>query len=209
MGGVVRTGLVAVGAAIAIVGAGSILAVVLPFDGPDEQQVSTKEADGLAPQAPWSTDFTTVSSSQALVTFTWYASGNAEVRWWSAAPCQNSEGYCVQGGPLQSWNGSLEGRWTTSGAPSTLYCVWVNDNDTVPLNFSGHFQESYRTSIVPLGELGMALTLTGGSMLVGIGAIAVYLGLFLPGGTFGGGEPELGPGDDPEFDIPEGPREPR
>jgi hypothetical protein len=199
---------VAVGTAIAIVGAGVIVAVALPFTAPGAQRVST--ADGLAAKSSWTAYFSTTDNAQASVTFSWNASSSADVRWYSAYTCDGGTGYCIQsGGPLKSWNGAVKGEWSNNGAPSTLYCVWVADNATAPLSFSGQFQELYHSSLVPLGVLGLGLTLTGGALLLGIGGVSIYLGLFLPGGTYGGVDPAMGDGDDPEFGGPDDLDDPR
>jgi hypothetical protein len=203
-----RTGLVAVGAAIAIVGASVIVAVALPLNSPDLARISTAEKDGLAPQANWSDEFATVRGAEVSVTFSWVATGPAQVRWYETTPCDGGTSYCIEGGALQSWSDNDSGRWATSGSPSAVYCVevFVPENAS-PLNFSADFQESYHASALPLPELPMILTLTGGALLVGIGAIATYLGLFLPAGTYA--EPELGPmpeeDDDDGFEDLRGP----
>jgi hypothetical protein len=201
-----RTGLVAVGAAIAIVGAGVIVAVAFPLGGPDLARLSTAEKDGLAPQGTWSDDFATVGGAQVTVSFSWISTGFAQVRWYEAAPCPGSTGYCIEGGALQDWSGTESGKWSASGAPSAIYCVQVAaPGNASPLNFTAAFEESYHPSTFPLAELPMILTLTGGSLLVGIGAIATYLGLFLPSGTYT--EPEAGtmPEDEADPDDPRGP----
>jgi hypothetical protein len=201
-----RTGLVAVGAAIAMVGASVIVAVVLPLDSPSLARISTAERDGLPPEASWSDDFATTTGASVSVSFSWVATGLTEVRWYEAAPCQGTTGYCVEGGALQNWSGQESGRWTMAGVPSALYCVQVSvPGNASPVNFSADFQESYHPSSFPLPELPLLLTLTGGALLVGIGSVAAYLGLFLPAGTYT--DPELA--DLPEdYEDPVDPRNP-
>jgi hypothetical protein len=187
---------------MAIVGAGVVAAVVLPFSSASPSQTERSFQTYVGP-GDWSEQaLPAAAAGNAHVEFTWNASHATEVDWYVAWPCGGGKGWCIEGGPLAQWTGRTTGTWNTSGAPASGYCVMIVDSGSQSVNFTGQFIESYSSDpgrhlpMVPL-----ALVISGGSMLVGMGGLALYLGAFLPSGIY-----DQGPAD--EYAPPDEPDEP-
>jgi hypothetical protein len=196
----VRAGLVAVGAAIAIVGAGIVLAVGLPVSqGTHESHASASATRTLSPGGWYRFAMNATPAEQATETFSWNASSPTEVLWYVAS-CSTNLTWCVEGSPLKQWNGT-SGEWSNNGAASAVYCVWIDVPAGQPVNFTGNFEESAVEPPTHLPTLVLAWLVVGGCLLAGIGGIGVYLGLFLPTDVYGrrgGAEEEFV--DDPDDD---------
>jgi hypothetical protein len=205
----VRTGLLAVGAAIAIVGAGVVAAVALPFGAAASSTTDRSFQSSVGPDT-WKTyNIPAASAGDAAVRFDWNSTHATEVYWYAAGPCVGSASWCLKGGPLASWKGNTTGHWAGFGPPSTGYCVLVDDDNNVSVNFTGEFVESYPAPNHRLPMVPFALVLGGGTMLIGMGGLAMYLGVFLPSGVYRseptgsddadpeGSDPDLSPGPPP------------
>lgn len=190
-----RPGLVAVGAAFALVGAGVILAVLWAPDAPSVTRSHGTVVDSLAP-GDWR-QFTVpaTASSSAQLSIQWTASDAVVVDWYYLYHCTNSStGWCPPFQPIVSWFGNTSGNWSYSGGAAAYYLLYVQDDSNAPVNFSATFVEHYRPSTLTLEPLPLAVVLAGGSLLTGTGAVGLYLGLFLPPGVysaFAGPPPEL------------------
>jgi len=196
----VRAGLVAVGAAIAIVGAGIVVAVGLPVSEASHESHSSASAIGTVSPGSWYTfTMNATAANQATESFSWSASGPVEVDWYAVIPCPTPRTWCFEGGALQSWSDNTSGHWTDNGAASPIYCVRVNDTAGLTLNFTGDFEESAVDPPMHLPTLVLAWLVVGGSLLAGIGGIGVYLGLFLPTDVYRRG----GANDDELIDDPD------
>ncbi len=203
---------------MAIVGAGVVGAVSMPFGAMTDSRTDHTWQSSVAPDSHKKYDMPVAPAGTASVRFSWNSTRPAEVWWFAAGPCSdppsNASAWCLDGSAIVNWTGSTSGHWTASGPPATGYCVLVDDDGSVSVNFTGEFVEAvpdpgHRLPMVPL-----ALALSGGSMLVGIGALAVYLGVFLPSGVYRPKGPRPSAEDSPEFDEgdapldPDGPSEP-
>ena len=188
-----RVGLVAVGAAFSVVGAAVIVGILYPGDDPTVSRSSLADADGLA-KGDWKPFVLPASaSSPATVTLTWVASTGdlltpaaVNVSFYSAHACPPAADPCLDSPVLASWTDQAAGRWSASGGSGSLYVLYVDvsgsSNSTV--NFSATFAEQYRTGPMPLPMLAFSFTMVGGGLLTGVGAVALYLGLFLPAGVY-------------------------
>jgi hypothetical protein len=181
---------------MAIVGAGVVIAVTMPFTAPATSQTahswdSTVGAGRITPYY-----VPAAPSTSAAIRFNWSSSNSTEVNWYAAGPCSPAPSWCIEGGPIASWPGNTSGSWSGTGPAGSGYCILVNDHGSVSVNFSGEFIESVRSSTHPLPMVPFAIVLSGGSILIGIGGLSIYLGLFLPAGTY---RPRGStPTDDPE-----------
>ena len=183
-----RAGLVAVGAAIAIVGAGIVVAVGLPVSEAARESHSSASAFGTVNPGAWYTfTMNATAAGQATESFSWNANGPVEVDWYAVIPCSTPRTWCFEGGPLQLWNNNTSGHWSSDGAAASIYCVRVNDTAGQALNFTGVFEESAVDPPTRLPTIVLAWLVVGGSLLAGIGGIGVYLGLFLPTDVYGRG----------------------
>jgi len=180
----VRTGLLAVGAAMAIVGAGVVAAITMPFAAPDTSRSSQSWDFVVPPESLKTYNITATPGDSASVRFAWNSTVATKVVWYSAGPCSPTPNWCVSG-ILASWNGNTTGKWTVSGVPPTGYRVQIVDSGSAPVSFSGQFVESVSEPSHHLPMVPFAFVLSGGSILIGLGGLSIYLGLFLPSGTFG------------------------
>lgn len=193
-----RTGLLAVGAAMAIVGAGVVVAVAMPF-GPGTPSKTDRVWQSSVSADSWEKhELPAVPAGTAAIMFSWNTSRTAQVYWYAAGPCVSTAGWCLDGGPLAFWSDNTTGHWTDSGPPPSGYCIMVDDPSSAPVNFSGELVESYAGPSHRLPMVPLLLILGGGSLLAGIGGLAIYLGLFLPSGVYSAPEatPRPDGGDD-------------
>jgi hypothetical protein len=206
----VRTGLLAVGAAMAIVGAGVVFAVTMPLVPAPASKTDRSWDVSLTADSWQSHDLVAASAGTASVTFNWNASKAADVDWYAIEPCSNStplvriagQSWCIQGQALDKWTNLSSGNWTARGPPSIGYCVLVDNSGAAPVSFTAEFQESYHASGKRLPLVPMVLVVAGGSLLAAIGGIAAYLGAFLPAGVYRDDEMVDGPLDPDEPDPP-------
>lgn len=203
-----RPGLVAVGVAFVLVGASIIITVLLPNNATSVERTSTAVVDQLAPGDYHWFDFSATGKASGSLSLSWVASGKVAVTWYQLSSCSGSTGSCFNSTALHQWFSTTSGTWSTSGSVASLYRLWVQDNANQSINFSASLSEVYHPLPLALQLIPLALVLSGGSLLIGTGAVAVYLGLFLPSGTFEGfgapppvpddlGTPAEGDGTDP------------
>jgi hypothetical protein len=205
----VRARLIAVGAAIAIIGAGVIAAVTLPHASPHDATGSVS-APQLHPGLPSWIPLNVTPADRGSVTFTWTSSQLANVEWYAAVSCSTAQTWCVQGEPLKSWHNQTSGEWSASGPVLAIYSVSVNDTANVPLNFSGQFHEEISETDALLPMLPLAISIAGGALLLGMGGVAAYLGIFLPSNVYSSsmGEEGLEPFSEEDAAFVEEPQPP-
>jgi len=199
--GTVRIGLIAVGAAFAIVGAGVIAAMALTEQGPSATRTGEASLEQLAPATNATILLPAVATGDGLANLAWNASAPAEVYWYAEAPCSPPPGWCFEGGALANWSGIMGGEWSWQGNVASLYCLYVVDKADHSVNITASFVESYPTAIHRLPLVPFLWTMAGGSLLLGVGGMAVYLGAFLPAGIYS--TPAAVPRDpDPDYRFP-------
>lgn len=179
-----RPGLVAVGAAFALVGAGVILAVLWTEDAPTVPRSSTVAIDNLGAGNPALFTLNAAAAAYAQITLHWIASANVSVNWYLTVSCQSSTGWCIESAPAATWPSGTSGSWSHSGTAISVYVLAVQDASTSSVNFSASFLEKYQPAPLALPLLPLGIVLTGGSLLAGTGAVVLYLGLFLPSGVY-------------------------
>ena len=176
----------AVGAAMAIIGAGVVVAVSLPVGATTVSETDRSWVTFLGPGSwqPHAFAAVMVPRGTASFAFSWNASGSAEVDWYAASPCGNPLGWC-RGPWIANWS-ATSGLWHGSGRPMSGYYVLVNNSGNATVTFTGEFVESYPDAEPHLGVAPLAWTMGGGGLLIGMGALAIYLGIFLPSGVYEG-----------------------
>ena len=202
-----RPWLVAVGVALVVLGSAVIVGLLYPGDIPTLPVHSSEKVVDLDPGAWRSFAVSAVANGQATVTFNWTASAAVNVSWFTAVPCAPAPNTCGNPPALRTWLGNVSGHWTRSGDSGALYefVVEVSNATAHPVNFTASFSELYPGGQRSLPMLPFVITMGAGSLLVGMGGVVLYLGLFLPPGTFGPvADPELGPYDDDDLG-PDGP----
>jgi hypothetical protein len=182
----VRTGLIAVGAAFAVVGAGVIAAMTMTVPGPTATRTGDADVNQLAAGQARTMMMSAVATGAGSVSLSWWSSTPMQVAWYAAVACKSSDGtgWCLLGGPLANWTKTPNGDWSREGSVSGLYCLWIEDPGNVSANFSASLVESYPTLTHVLPIVPLLWTMGGGSLLVGVGGMAVYLGIFLPSGVY-------------------------
>lgn len=186
---------------MAIVGASVVVAVSMPFGSMGSSETDRTWQTLVGPDTSAKHDLPTTPVGNAAVRFSWNSTHAAEVYWFAAGPCAQVAGWCLEGGPLANWTGNTTGHWTGSGAPASAYCVLVEDPTSAPVNFSGELVESYSNAPHHLPMIPLVLIVGGGALLVGIGGLAIYLGLFLPSGIYQTPAPD-DEGEDSPYDPP-------
>jgi len=206
---------VAIGAAFALVGAATLVGILYPGDNPPLQRTSSDKVVQL-PGGQWrSMSFAGVASGSTTLMFNWTASAPVNLSWFQAYACTPAPGTCVTLPPLATWTDNASGHWTASGNAVALYefSVEAVGGPGVLVNFSATFTEQYHAGQLALPVLPFAFTMVCASLLTGVGAVVLYLGLFLPSGVYGPLDDEL-PGEDgspgsEEYPGPVGPNLPR
>jgi len=196
----VRVGLVVVGAAIALVGAGVIVAIIDPGDNPPLDRMSAADVQDLS-TGNWRTFVMhTTPANRATLSLSWSATAPASVRLYALYSCSEPPGYCPESPAIETWPGGLNGSWSASGAVGSEYELWVEPTSltNVTLNFTAAFSETYHNGPLSLPLYAFLVTLSGGAVLAGIGGVVLYLGLFLPAGVYR-------PLDEPAGGLPAGP----
>ena len=213
-GSLVRPGLVAVGVAFALVGAAVIVGILYPGDIPTVERSSSDKVANLTGSDWRSLAVPATASSPATLTFNWSASAPVNVTWYSAYPCTPAPHTCVTSPPLWTWIENVSGHWGATGTAGALYEFEVEaaGGPNASVNFSATFTEEYRAGQRTLPPLPFAVTMVGGSLLAGVGAVALYLGLFLPAEVYAPPEPEpppdVGPVPREDAPAPTGPERP-
>jgi hypothetical protein len=193
-----RTGLVAVGVALAVVGAGVIAAVSVPVSSPPISRTGSLSLDGFD-SSNWSSSlFAAVPASSAGLSLLWSSNGPMSVTLSDAEKCDNnSAGWCEVGPSLAGWTDASNGSWAATGPARSLYVLgFLSAGSGSPVNFSAQFNESYRTTGPALPTLLYGLAVAGGGVLIGIGGLVTYLGLFLPTNPLAPADPALEPAGD-------------
>jgi hypothetical protein len=193
----VRTGLVILGSVVAVIGAGLIVTLFFLSGGPTTTSQLSFENPALAPHSVWPEVISRSSSSQVSVSVSWTASAPANVSLTPAASCVGSLGACPIGPPVFNWTMVLSGKGTDASANASVYILEVTNPGSTAIRFSAVVSVSYQPG-APLPTWSWGVIAAGGVTLLAIGGIAVFLGLFLPGGVYDppdelAGSPPIGP----------------
>ncbi len=180
-----RPGLVAVGAAFLLVGVAVTVGLLNPGNDPTVERTGSA-AVPMLPAGEWRPlCFAATASQAATLSLSWASTAPANVSLYAVGtPCPTAT---TTGPPLWSWSRALGGSDTATVAASSEYEIIVTapGGGSAPLNFSASFDEHYRTGALTLPLVPFVVTMVGASMLTGMGAVALYLGLFLPSGVYG------------------------
>jgi len=178
----VRIGLVGAGAVIAIVGAGLLVSLFFLPGPPTDTRIASVSISDLNATRTWTImEDVAVSGSLSL---TWTSSGPASVELWKASPCSVGVGYCPVVPAVVSWSGNVTGLWSTKGPVDSVYLLSATNYGGIAISFTGTLTESYPVSTPSAAVPAWALIAVGGVVLLGIGALAVFLGFFLASGIY-------------------------
>jgi hypothetical protein len=180
----VRIGLVGAGAVVAIVGAGLVVSMFFLPGPPTDTHTASVSISDLGAQATRTWTVTLVGASSASLSLAWTASGAATVQLWKASSCPIGGGLCPVGSPIVSWSGNVTGQWAVQGTVASVYLLTATNTGSAQISFTGTVTESYPVPTASAAVPAWALIAVGGLFLLGIGGLAIFLGLFLASGVY-------------------------
>lgn len=176
-----RTGLVAIGGVVAVLGAGLILALFFLSTGPASTIHVSLGNPALGGGSNFSVVVTGPGSSSGSISISWTTSAPANVTLSPANPC--GTGTCPVGPPVLSWTRSTSGNGVVSSPNASVYLLVVTNPGGAPIKFSAMVTVSSTTGIT-VPTWASVVIIAGGVVLLGIGGVALFLGMFLPGGVY-------------------------
>jgi hypothetical protein len=204
-----RPGLALVGAVLLVLALAALVLVTFNSTGDRAvQRVWTIPTGSLPANG---TEFallqgTNVSSGQLSVS--WSGSLPASVRLYEVPGCRAAATACIQGPPIHAWPAAQSGNWSTSGPLVFPFLVVWNTSSPVPGNWGLTAVESVTTPVTPAIWQTAVLYATGAALAV-IGAVALFLGLFLRAGAYARSAPLVSRSADDVEQIAGPPRPPR
>ena len=178
-----RAGLLAVGAAVALVGAGVLIATLTFTTGPPVTQFDPVTVATLPGHTSYDPELVGVNQSSADTHLVWSSSQSLLVAVYPAVSCPMLKGVCPSGQALKAWWDN-SGSWSASGALSFPLFLNITNPNSTPVTFSGSLVETYTTSALANPTWGLFLPLIGSVVLITIGGVGIFLGLFLPQGVY-------------------------
>jgi hypothetical protein len=185
----VRPGLVAIGVAFAIIGAvvgytaftvtGSTITVGL---------TETISAPNIAPNQDRIDVISLANTSAGTFVLSWTANQTLTVNLYQGVPCTSVSHYCASGAALVTWPSNGSGDWRHSGRIVTPYLLSMYSTRATNVTLEGSLAESYPDGANPPPATTVLTILSGGILLVTIGGLSLFLGLFLRGNVYS--EPE-------------------
>ncbi|HTZ62334.1 MAG TPA: hypothetical protein VMC82_06835 [Thermoplasmata archaeon] len=195
-----RAGLFAVGTAVAIVGAGVLIASFTFSTGPTRMNFDPIAVSNLAGHSSYTPQLAGTNDSSASTHLVWSATTSLLVTVFPSVPCPGSTTKsCASGHAIASWWES-SGSWSASGPLSFPLFLNITNPNATPATFSGSLIETYTTSALSDPTWGFFLPVLGAVVLIAIGGVGIFLGIFLPQGIYSGARGPPAEFDDPELD---------
>jgi hypothetical protein len=198
-----------IGAVVGVVGVGLIVTLFLLSSGALTTNRTSFENPTLSADSVWVEVVTRSGSSQATVTLSWSSSEPVNVTLTPAQACSSLLGYCASGAPVFNWTLQTSGKATDSSASAPAYLLRVVNPSASDCRVSAVASVSYNPGS-SLPDWAWFLIVAGGVILLAMGGIAIFLGLFLPRGVYQdpgrvmrGRPPPFEPPEEPGPDEPE------
>jgi hypothetical protein len=192
----VRTGLLIAGVAVAVIGAGVLLASLTFATGPTYSQFDPVTVPSIPGHTYYEQQLVGVNESSASVTLTWAASNKLVVSVYPAVHCPHNTGVCPSGTAVATWWAD-SGRFSATGSLAFPLFLNLSNANSTATSFSATFVETYTANALTNPTWNLFLPLIGAVVLCVIGGVAIFLGLFLPTGVYAGeNPPPLDPEDD-------------
>ena len=188
-----RTGLIVIGLALAIVGAGVTLSGFLAPGGTPSTtaRLNSISAPNIVPNQTRVAVISMTNTSSGSLELSWSSTRNLTVTVYQGVRCTGASGYCVSGPALVAWASNTSGTWNRTGPLAFPYLLSMFNSALVNITLRGTLAESFTTGTNSLPTWAVAIILAGGLILLAIGALAVFLGLFLRTGVYSEPEPVL------------------
>ena len=202
-----RTGLVIVGLVIVVVGAALFLTVVLyppmqivstisttPFVASAAPQGSSSGHPGVIPDLP-----------RGPVVLVWVANASLGFQFYDAVGCHVFVNNSCIGSPVYSWPANSSGFYAIPGG-LTCPCYAIPTNPhPYAVGINGYLAVTHSSLVPSLSTWSYAAVIFGALILLIIGGLALFLGLFLRGHVFRRSRPP-GPGES-GYELEEGEQE--
>lgn len=190
---------------MAVIGAGVIASLALAPDPGTLRESWPIDIENLTSNASRGVPVPVTDGASSVFSFDWVASSAAEASLWPAVSCGAAVGACPTTElPVVHWNATTHGDWTTHGDLPSYYLltIWAAAKSSV--NFTGQVAETYSAPSLAIPTWAEISVIVGGVVLLGIGAMALFLGLFLRTSIYRGPPPppppELAVDETDEFD---------
>jgi hypothetical protein len=202
----VRPGLLVLGTVIGVVGAGVLASAFFLPPPTTQSQLGSFDVPNLASGHAFNSVIAGTNVSSGTIAISWTSTAAIKGALYHSAPCAATPGVCPVGSPLVSWPANLSGRWIFTGALTFPLVFAITNNGPTMVTVQGTPVELYSAGGTPTWAV-LAI-IAGGGILIGIGALAVFFGLFLRGGIYRSITPAARPGEG--FDgMADDPRDPR
>jgi len=187
----VRTGLVVIGIVIAALGGGLVLTLFAISGGATTTTTQYHPEDpGLASGASDSWVVPGAATGSESISVSWSTTALANVGLWAATTCSAPGGFCPTGAAALNWSMMTSGKGGISAGSGATFLLVATNPGTGPMKFTGLVSVT-DTPNSPVPTWSWGLIAAGGIALLAIGGIAVFLGLYLPGGVYE--HPDAGP----------------
>jgi hypothetical protein len=210
----VRTGLVVIGVALAVVGAGLTLSAFFEPGAPSLTKVNPIAAANLQPGLSRTMIVWLQNTSSGSLALSWVSSADVNVSVYRGTTCDFISSnaavtYCLTGPALASWPSNSSGHWTTSGEISFPLLLNLENLGPKAVTVNAVFDEVWASTSPSVPTWIFLSTLAGGVTCIGLGGIAIFLGLFLRAGVFSGAprdeNPPSGGFDPDDYDVDDEP----
>jgi hypothetical protein len=182
----VRSGLAFTGVAVALIGVGVLLVAVSLSSGTSGSIVEGVSAPLILPNTNYTHVIPSSPQKSANVVFDWSATHPVQVALYVAGACaNNTPNYVCPSGPALYMKSGTSGGWPYTGSVSEPYLLVVQNPNGVPAALNGTLVESYPASSTFGSGVNLIVLVAGSVVLIGIGSLALFLGLFLRGGVYG------------------------
>lgn len=184
-----RSGLVAVGLALVVVGA-VVGYTGISIVGPTQSRGFTQalSVPNIMPFHQRVDVVHVTNSSSATFVVSWTSTQALNVTLYQGVPCGSSSGYCETAGPLAQWPSNTSGQWSHNGRVTDPYLLAIENLQPSNTSLVGSLAESYPDGHGSAPTSTVLTILAGGVLLIAIGGLALFLGLFLRSGVYS--EPE-------------------
>ncbi|HEV2449708.1 MAG TPA: hypothetical protein VGU43_04770 [Thermoplasmata archaeon] len=185
-----RTGLVLVGAALALLGAATVVAAVT-FDTPSPVTHESTSQSTLTVPGLGSTTTAPIYGLNGSFSLSWTASTRLNVEL-TATVCHppRDPGSCVNQA-VANWTAQSQGAWQSSGAPAYPYKLMFSTPGPSPAAVAMTVRSTSTTPTPPSDLFVQLLAGITGAVLASIGVLALFFGLFLRRNVYGARPPPV------------------
>ena len=203
-----RPGLVVVGTLLLVLAVAAVSVVMLTPPGTREtRNVWTVPTEELIAGATNFALFPGSNASDADLSVSWSGTVPTAVRFYEAPGCAAPSLTCARGTPAHAWPAALSGNWSEHGSLVLPFLVVWNTSAPTAGTWGLTAVESISTPVSP--GLWSTVVIDAASAALGVvGAVALFLGLFLRGGAFRGPAPLVSRSAEDVTEIAAPPRPP-